>query len=492
MSDIPVRVRFAPSPTGFLHVGGARTALFNWLFARHHKGTFILRIEDTDLQRSTEEATHQILDSLQWLGITWDEGPYSQRERADRHREVADRLVAEGKAYRDFTSEEEIEAERQTALAHKKSYVYRGKDRDLSPAESKSRAGAAEPFCVRFRVPEDEPIVVHDNLAGDVTFEGEHLSDFVLLRPDGNPVYNFACAIDDVDMRITHVIRGSDHLSNTPRQLLVIRALGAQDPQYTHVPLIMKDGKKMSKRDADADPHFPVSVHARREMGYLPEATVNFLALLGWNYDPENELFTLGQAVERFDGTGLNASAANFDEAKYTWMNAWYIRNLPRKVVLPLAVEFMRHAGLTVEDRDPAWLEGIIELAVERSEYLRDFATNLEFFFRPPAEYEPKAIKKIFGKPGVAQRLRTVAQRIQETVPFTLEGLEDQLRRLCEETGEKFGNLAQPARLALTGRTASPGIFEIMFYLGREECASRLLTAAGGIESGQISFESTP
>jgi len=486
MSDSTVRVRFAPSPTGFLHVGGARTALFNWLYARHHDGTFILRIEDTDLERSTEEATAQILDSLKWLGIQWDEGPYSQRERAERHREVAWRLVDEGKAYRCFTPETEVEALQKAAMAAKQSFAFRGKDRDLTPDESARRAQGGEPFCVRFKVPQGEKTIVEDGLAGPVTFDHGVLGDFVILRPDGSPVYNFACAADDVDMSISHVIRGNDHLSNTPRQVLLIRAIGAEPPRYTHVPLIMKAGKKMSKRDADADPHFPVSVHARRELGYLPEATVNFLALLGWSYDPEQELFTSDQAIERFDGSGLTSSAANFDEDKFTWMNAWYIRNLPKEAIVPQAVDFMRKTGLPVEGRDPAWLEGIVSLAIERVQYLRDFPDLLCYFFHPPASFDEKGVKKIFGKSGVAALLRATADRLEATIPFTLENLEEQMRQYCEETGEKFGAIAQPARLALTGRTASPGIFEVMFYLGREECVTRLRGAAQAIDEGRV------
>ncbi len=263
MTTSPVRVRFAPSPTGFLHVGGARTALFNWLFARHHGGTFILRIEDTDLERSTEEATAQILESLEWLGIKWDEGPYSQRTRVERHREVASALLREGKVYRSFTAEEEVERLQKAAVAAKQTYAFRDKDRELSLEESDRRARAGERFALRFKVPEGEKTIVEDGLAGPVVFDHGVLSDFVILRPDQTPVYNFACAVDDVDMKITQVIRGSDHLSNTPRQQLIIKAMGAVPPKYTHVPLIMKNGKKMSKRDADANPEFPVSVHAR-------------------------------------------------------------------------------------------------------------------------------------------------------------------------------------------------------------------------------------
>lgn len=486
MTNPSIRVRFAPSPTGFLHVGGARTALFNYLFARHHGGTFILRIEDTDLERSTEEATAQILESLQWLGVHWDEGPYSQRERAPRHREVAERLIAEGKAYRCFTPEAEVEAMQKAAVAAKESFAFRGKDRNLTPDESAARAAAGERFCVRVKVPDGERTVVEDGLAGPVVFEHSVLGDFVILRPDGNPVYNFACAVDDVDMKITHVIRGNDHLSNTPRQILVIRGMGAQTPSYTHVPLIMKAGKKMSKRDADADPNFPVSVHARRDLGYLPEATVNFISLLGWSYDAALETFTMEQAIDRFDGSGLTASAANFDEDKLTWMNAWYIRNLPKDVIVPRAVGFMKAAGLDVEGRDSAWLAGIVGLAIERVHYLRDFAPQLDYFFRAPVAFDEKGLKKVFGKDGVAESLRRTATLLEETTPFTLEAMEERFKKFCDETGEKFGNIAQPARLALTGRTATPGIFEVMFFLGREECVRRLRAAAKGIDGGNL------
>lgn len=489
MTDRPIRVRFAPSPTGFLHVGGARTALFNYLFARHHRGTFILRIEDTDLERSTEESTRQILESLEWLGLHWDEGPYSQRERAPRHREVAEKFLEENKAYRCFCTREELDAARQAALKAKQTQAVNCDCGNLSAAEIGQRLAAGLPFAIRFRVPPGGRTIVEDGLAGPVVFEHDVLGDFILLRPDGNPVYNFACAVDDVDMKITHVIRGSDHLSNTPRQVLVIGALGAEPPRYTHVPLIMKNAKKMSKRDADADANFPVSVHARRDLGYLREATVNFLALLGWSYDGQKELFSIEEAIERFDGSGLNAAAANFDEDKYTWMNAWYIRNLPKEIIVEGAGEFLRQAGLPIEGRDPAWLGGIIGLVVERSQYLRDFPAQLDYFFRPPASFDPKGARKIFGKPGVERSLRLFAQTIGPVEPFTVAALEEALRLLCDSTGEKFGDLAQPARLAITGRTATPGIFDILYYLGKEECLARLESAARAVEQGKFAGE---
>jgi len=487
MTDQPaVRVRFAPSPTGFLHVGGARTALFNWLFARHYGGVFILRIEDTDLQRSTEESTKQILESLQWLGLNWDEGPYLQSQRAPRHREAAAQLIEAGHAYRDFTPEEEVERQRSAALAAKENFVYRGADRDLAPEESQRRAAAGESFCVRFRVPESGHTIVEDGLAGRVEFDHAALSDFVILRPDGSPVYNFACAVDDVDMRITHVIRGQDHLSNTPRQVLIIRALGAEPPRYTHVPLILRAGKKMSKRDAEADPDFPVSVHARRDLGYLPEATVNFLALLGWAYGADEEICTVEQAIERFDGRGLTAAPANFDEDKYTWMNGYYIRNLPKDVIVARARTFLEKAGFDLASRGAAWLEGVIALEIERVKYLREFPVKLAYFFRAPEEFEPKGVQKLFLKAGAAERLRQFADRIEATAPWTLAAIEAGLGALCESTGVGFGQFAQPARLALTGRTASPGMFEVLFYLGKEESVRRLREVARGIEEGRF------
>lgn len=487
-----VRVRFAPSPTGFLHVGGARTALFNYLYAKHHKGVFVLRIEDTDEDRSTEESVGQILDSMKWLGLHWDEGPFYQKEFAPRHRAVAAKLIEEGKAYYDFASEESIEAARKSAMRARQAFIYRGKDRDLPLAEAKARVAAGERACVRFKTPIEGQVTFDDGLAGPITFDHNVIGDFVLLRPDTMPVYNFACALDDVEMRITHVIRGADHISNTPRQLLVMDAIGAQRPKYMHLPLIMKEGKKMSKRDAESDQSFPVSVHARRDLGYLPEATVNFLSLLGWSYEAEKELFTIEQAIAKFDGTGCNSAAANFDEDKFTWMNGWYIRNLPAEDITKRATAAMKHAGLPVDGRDPAWLQSVIALEIERSKYLRDFAANLEYFFVAPKAFPEKAAKDFFLGAGGADRLREIADAIAALPTFDKTSMEAGLRALSEKRGEHFKNIAQPVRTALTGRTASPGLFEVMELLGKEECVARVRAVVSALEAGTLATIAPP
>lgn len=489
---MPVRVRFAPSPTGFLHVGGARTALFNWLWARHNDGTMILRIEDTDLQRSTAESVDQILESLRWLGIDWDDGPFFQSQRGDVYRAALQRLIADGKAYRAFETPEELEAMRQKAMAEGRHIVYDRRSLHLGAEQVRAHLAEGRPFVWRFKCPPGETVIPETLLGGEeCRFDNETIGDFPLTRAGtesewGGPLYNFCCAVDDADMRITHVIRGQEHLSNAARQVLILQALGAPVPTYTHLPLVMKNNKKMSKRDADADPRFPVSVSARRDLGYLPEATINFIALLGWSLDDKTEFFSVPDLIAQFGLEGLSKSNANFDEDKYLHMNAWYLRNLPRAEVVERVKPWLAEEGLEAGARGQQWLEFLIGLVVERCRLLAEFPEALEYFFRPPAFYEARGVEKLFAGEGVAEQLRETAQAVEQAADFSHDGLEAALRQFAEQRGLGFGKVAQPVRLALTGRMASPGLFDVMVGLGREETVSRLRQAADLIEAGTV------
>lgn len=492
-----VRVRFAPSPTGYLHVGGARTALFNWLYARRHGGTFILRIEDTDVERSTDASTEQILESLQWLGLQWDEGPFFQSQRLDIYREHLARLAAEGKIYPAFDSKEELDAMREKAMAEKRNPIYDRRALKLSPDEVRARMESGEPFVWRFRVPDGAVTEVPETLMGgeaDCKFRNDDIGDFIITRPGtikepGMPLYNFVCVVDDALMQITHVIRGVEHLGNAAKQVLLYQAFGYPVPSFTHLPLIMKNGKKMSKRDADADKRFPVSVSERRDLGYLREATVNFLSLLGWSSPGESELFPQEELIANFTLDRLSKSNANFDEDKYLFQNGWYMRNLPRTEIVERVKPFLARAGMIATSQDDAWLGRIIELEIERCRLLSDFPEALAYFFRRPDSYDPKGVKKVFGAEGMADMLREVAGVLEGVQPFAKEPMEAALRAWADGKGLGFGKVAQPIRLAVTGRTASPGLFEVLELLGPEETVTRIRAAAEKLAAGVMGGE---
>ena len=409
-----MRVRFAPSPTGALHIGGARTALYNWLLARQSSGTFVLRIEDTDRERSTPENVAQIIDALEWLELDWDEGPYSQAERQPRHREEIDRLVGEGHAYLD--------------------------------------EGA-----VRLRVPDEGATVVRDVIRGDVTFEHSAIDDFVIARSDGSPLYNLAVAVDDRDMGITHVVRGADHLSNTPRQLMILRALGADPPVYAHLPLLHgPDGKKLSKR------HGAASVQELRDVGYLPEAVLNYVALLGWGYDESTEFFTREELIERFSLERVSKSPAVFDEQKLRWMNGHYLREL--------STEELTHRLEARLGRDG--LAPAVEIAQEKMQTLEDF-WRLAAFLVEPQPLDETAWSKVMTD-GAPERLRMARDALAAAEPFDASGVETALRGLVDRLSVKPREVYQPVRLAISGGTVSPGIFESVAVLGREETLARI------------------
>jgi len=454
-----VRVRFAPSPTGHLHVGGARTALFNWLFARHHGGTFILRIEDTDRSRSTAENIESIVDALRWLELDWDEGPpapgYRQTERFDLYRAHAARLVAAGRAYYCDCSPEQLEAGRKAAEARKETFRYAGRCRDRGLG-----AGA-----LRLRIPATGTTVVHDLIHGPVAFDHQQLDDWILVRTDGTPTYNFCVVVDDVDMRITHVVRGNDHLSNTPKQVLCYEALGHPVPAFAHVSMILgADRARLSKR------HGATSVQAYREQGILSEALVNYLARLGWSHG-DQEIFTRAELIERFDIKDVSSSGAVFDQAKLEWLSQEYIKATDGARLAALVRPFLAAAGLAPPDA--ARLAAMLETLRERARTLREMVEVGRFYFERPASYEDKARARLFTSAG-AERLGMLIERLQSLEPFTPPALEALHRDLAAALGLKLVDVAQLARLAVTGRTASPPLFDVLALLGREEVLARL------------------
>jgi glutamyl-tRNA synthetase len=463
MSDSPVRVRFAPSPTGHLHVGGARTALFNWLFARHHGGTFILRIEDTDRSRSTDENIDFILDALSWLALDWDEGPpaagFRQTERFGIYREHAERLVKAGRAYYCDCTPETLDAERKAAEARKETFRYSGRCRDRG-----LKAGA-----LRLRIPDEGATIVDDLINGPVTFEHRQLDDWILVRTDGTPTYNFCVVVDDVTMGITHVIRGNDHLSNTPKQILCYEALEYAVPAFAHVSLILgPDKKRLSKR------HGATSVQAFRDAGFVPDAMVNYLARLGWAHG-DQEIFTRDELVRLFDIKDVAASAAVFDITKLEWLNHEFIKGMDGARLAALARPFIARAGLTVTLDEPR-LARAMETLRERSKTLVELVDVGRFYFERPPAYEAKAVAKFFGATG-AERLGVLAERLGTLEDFTVPAIEAAYRDLTTELGLKLVDLAQLTRLAVTGRTASPPLFDVLAVLGRDETLARLQAA---------------
>jgi len=463
LSDVVTR--FAPSPTGYLHIGGARTALFNWLYARNRGGKFILRIEDTDQERSTPEAVHAILEGMRWLGITWDEGPYYQMERVELYRREAERLIGEGKAYRCVCTKEELDARREAMKGRGEKPRYDGRCRDLPPGEA-----AGKPHVVRIRTPLSGQTVVHDMLRGDVVFENAELDDLVLARTDGSPTYNFVVVVDDASMGITHVLRGDDHLNNTPKQVLLYEALGYPLPRFGHFPLIHgMEGGKLSKR------HDDVSVTAYREKGFLPEAMVNYLVRLGWGHG-DQEIFSVAEMQAHFSLEHVGKSPSKFNLDRLLNLNAHYIKVADPERIAGLLVPFLSKRGIAAQPSP--WLTGAVRTLQERAKTLEEMAESAEYYFRErPAD--PKVAVK-FLTPEIAPVLDEIAREYAALSPFTPSAMEECLNGVVARRG---GNLKihQPVRVALTGGTASPGLFEVMEVLGRDEVVRRLKAAAGRI-----------
>jgi glutamyl-tRNA synthetase len=425
-----VKVRFPPSPTGFLHIGGARTALYNWLFARHHDGEFILRIEDTDQLRSSKEATQTILDSLTWLGLDWDEGPYYQSNRLNIYQEHVDKMLKEGNAFHVDDPE-------------------------------KGRA-------VRFKINEGT-IDFDDLIHGNISFDTSLIEDFVIQKADGFPSYNFACAVDDGVMEITHVIRGDDHISNTPRQIALYKALGFDIPKFAHIPMILgEDGTRLSKR------HGATSVTEYHERGYLPEAIINFIALLGWSPGDDQEFLTKQEMIEKFSLKRVNKTSARFDNVKLDWMNGKYIMDMSTNSLIEKLYPYIEKAGFDTESISDEWLYKLVDLYKERFKTLSDFATQTFPFFSDKVVYDSVTVEKFFKKDGVSSLLRDAYKRLKEIESFSVEELEACLRAIATEHGIGFGKLAQPIRVAVIGKGASAGIFETLELLGKEKTLKRL------------------
>ncbi len=466
-----VRVRFAPSPTGHLHIGGVRTALFNWLFARHHGGTFILRIEDTDRSRSTEESIEGILEGMRWLGLTWDEGPYRQTDRLDLYRAQAERLLQSGKAYPCYCTAEELEARRAEAMKRGQTPKYDGRCRHLAtPVTGRTPA-------LRFAAPQTGQTVISDLIKGTVAFDNAQLDDLILLRSDGTPTYNFGVVVDDVDMKITHVIRGDDHLNNTPRQIQIYAALGYEMPQFAHVSMILgADKTRLSKR------HGATSTLAYREMGYLPEALLNYLTRLGWS-SGDQEIFSLDEMIAKFDLHQVGKSAAVFNPDKLLWLNSHYIHHGDPQRLIGLLKPFLVKEGILAQDEEPdeARLLKILTALKGRSRTLVEMAQASVYFFKDDYPMEETARIK-FLTPAIRPIFRELITRLEPLSDFTPSGIEKVFSGLLEEKGLKLSQLAQPVRVALTGRTVSPGIYEVMEILGKERTLARLKKALEGIE----------
>jgi glutamyl-tRNA synthetase len=447
------RVRFAPSPTGYLHVGGARTALYNWLLARQSPGSsFILRIEDTDRERSTDEAVAQVLEALEWLELDWDEGPFRQTERGERHAECLDRLLGSGAAYWDVATADDVKRRK----LETEGAGYRGEP------VPEGTAGAA----VRLRVPDEGATVVEDLIRGQSSFDNRLLDDFVIARADRTPLYNFAVAVDDLDMRITHVVRGEDHLSNTPRQLLVLRALGAPPPVYAHLPLLHgPDGKPLSKR------HGAVSVQEFRDSGFLPEAVRNYLALLGWGYDEKTTFFTTDELVERFSLERVSRSPAVFDEQKLRWMNGVYIREMDGDRLVAQARGYL--SGHRLPGAEDPRLEQAVDAVRDKIGTLSELPDLVGFAFEP-WQVDERAWSKVMRDGQATEALSLARAALANAEPFDAPGVEKALRRVVAELGVKPGAVFQPLRVALTGKTVSAGIFESAALLGREEALARI------------------
>jgi glutamyl-tRNA synthetase len=473
MASVP-RLRFAPSPTGYLHVGGARTALFNWLYARKFGGQFLLRIEDTDKARSTEDSTRAIFDGLTWLGLQWDEEVVYQGANVDRNREDAYRMLANGTAYRCFCTQAELAERRAAAEANKDSFKYDRRCDRLDPTEIERRVSAGMPFTLRFRVPDGTTSwkdLVHDEIA----FPNKDIEDFIILRADGTPIYNMAVVSDDIFMRITLVMRGDDHISNTPKQILLYRALGAELPTFAHLPMIHGlDGKKLSKR------HGATAVGDYQHLGILPGAMLNFLALLGWSPGHDIEVMSLDRMVELFDTDGLQKKAAIFDPKKLEWMNGQHLSLLPASELADVVTPALEGAGLaTAAALAPRreWYLALLELLKVRSRTVDDVVRQAVPFFRDEISYDADAEAKQWkDRPATASLLAAVRESLAALPSWEVAPMEEALRALAERLGfgEKAGKIFQPLRVALTGLGVSPGIFDVLLMLGRDRSLARI------------------
>jgi glutamyl-tRNA synthetase len=465
----PVRTRFPPSPTGFLHIGGARTALFNYLYARHHRGVFVLRIEDTDRERSTQESVQAILDSMTWLGLDWDEGPFFQSQRSDLYREHAERLLHDGKAYRCHCTPEELEAKRKAAMqAGRKSMYDRTCRQRTAPAPDR-------PAAIRFKAPLEGETVVADLVKGHVVFQNRELDDLVIVRSDGTPTYNFCAVVDDATMAITHIIRGDDHLANTPKQIQMYQAFDYDVPAFAHIPLILGlDRSRLSKR------HGATSVMAYRDMGYLPDALVNYLARLGWSHG-DQEIFSRAELIDKFTLEDVGTAAGVYNAEKAEWVNAQYLRALSAAELARAVKPYIVAKGYAIPDEER--LARMVATLQERAKTLVELVELAHFYLSPTISIEAAAARK-FLKPDALEALRALRAQLADVGPWNVETIQHCFEAVTARFGLSLGQIAQPVRVAMTGRTASPGIFEVLEVLGKERTFARLDDAIAHIAGG--------
>ncbi|OGS02833.1 MAG: glutamate--tRNA ligase [Elusimicrobia bacterium RIFCSPLOWO2_12_FULL_59_9] len=489
-----IRVRFAPSPTGHLHIGGARTALFNFLFARRNRGTFILRIEDTDEVRSTPESVGGILEGLRWLELDWDEGPeieadgsgvkltgrengdfgpYFQMERQDLYRKIATQLLSEGKIYRCYCTAEDLESMRRHAQLSRIPFKYDGRCRELSEDAMRGKAASGEPHVLRFRMPQEGATQFKDLIHGDLSFENNLLDDFIIVKSSGIPTYNFACVVDDHFMKISHIIRGDDHLSNTPRQVRLFLSLGWEVPIFAHLSMILgPDGSRLSKR------HGATSVEEYKSLGYLPEAMRNYLALLGWSTSDSQQIFAPGELAQKFDLEHCQKNPAAFDAQKLLWMNVTYIRGLADPELLERSLPWLEGAGFWNSKTAPPKerLRAIMRLEKEKYRLLSDIPKLLDFFFQEP-KFDPQAVEKVLNAENASQVLTDMLAELGKLDPFTAKSIEENARRYAADKKIKNGAVFHPLRVAVSGRTQGPSLFEMIEMLGQTVVLGRIRSA---------------
>ncbi len=478
-----VRVRFAPSPTGYLHIGGARTCLFNWLFARRSGGKLILRIEDTDFQRLKDDSIDQIISSLNWLGLEWDEGPgkegdcgpYLQSQRLELYRNEAERLVEENKAYYCYCTPEELDQRRKKSG---QPAGYDGRCRTLCSEEAEVFLKEGRKPVIRIISPKEGKTVIDDIVRGTVAFDNTILDDIIIMKSNGTPTYNFACVIDDNAMKISHVIRAEEHLSNTPKQAVIYQALGYQLPEFAHVPMILApDRSKLSKR------HGATSVEEFRELGFLPEAIVNYLCLLGWSEENQNEIFDLSTASRQFSLERVSKNAAVYDTKKLTWINGHYLKTLGLDYITNLSIPFFEAEGIDIHQLGTEKMKAVIALVREKVWTLAELVEGSRYFFSEIFNYDPKGVEKYFSMEGLSKLLGEIIEQLNQLTSFHHEAIELVYREYADRTGIKAAQIIHPTRLALTGRTVSPGLFEVMEILGKEECIRRIRKAVEFIGS---------
>ena len=471
-----IRVRFAPSPTGELHIGGARTALFNYLFARRFGGTFVLRIDDTDTERSKDEYIEKLIEAMKWLGLEWDEGPYYQSKRIKEYVAEVNRLLEDKRAYRCYCSIEELAAGRENARRENRTYLYPGTCRNLSPEEEEIKERERIDPVVRLLTPNDGETIISDLIRGEVHFDNHGLDDFIILKSNGQPTYNFASVVDDLQFKISHVIRAEEHLSNTPRQILCALALGYKLPSFAHVPMILApDRSKLSKR------HGATSVEEFRSLGFLAEALINYMALLGWSPggggEEESDLFSLDQMTELFSLEKVGKTAAIYDTDKLTWMNGQYLRDYDLDRLTKEAQPFFTKHGFLPEGADKddlKYLKEVIDVVRERAKTLAELADISCYFYRDDFDYDQKAVEKAFKKEGAATILLDLAGQLKELKPFDRHSTENLFQDYCAKKEISAGKVIQPIRLAVTGLAGGPGLYEIMELLGPEKTITRL------------------